>query len=102
MELRATDDQIRAGRAQGVHDRGARGLLRRTLPDPAALLEALSPHTEGAPILLIDELDAPTSRSRPICWSLSDFGDDLTRHDQGGAAPIVIITSNRTLRSTTP
>src|ERR1044072_7475961 len=51
--------EIRLAEAQGVHDRGQlasdifddRFLIRRPL------LEALSPHAEGAPILLIDELD---------------------------------------------
>ncbi len=51
--------EIRLAEAQGVHDRGQlasdifdeRFLIRRPL------LEALSPHPEGAPILLIDELD---------------------------------------------
>src|ERR1044072_3331322 len=54
--------EIRLAEAQGVHDRGQlaadsfdeRFLIRRPL------LEALSPHTEGAPLLLIDELD-PTA-----------------------------------------
>jgi len=51
--------EIRLAEAQGVHDRrqlesdifDERFLIRRPL------LEALEPHAEGAPILLIDELD---------------------------------------------
>ena len=57
--------EIRLAEAQGVHDRGElasdifdeRFLIRRPL------LEALEPHPEGAPILLIDE---PTEGLAPL------------------------------------
>src|SRR5919106_3403872 len=93
--------EIRLAEAQGVHDRGQlasdifdeRFLIRRPL------LEALSPHPEGAPILLIDELDRTDEPFEAYLLEvLSDF--QVTIPELGtvkaAQAPIVIITSNRT------
>ena len=93
--------EIRLAEAQGVHDRGAlasdifdeRFLIRRPL------LEALSPHAEGAPILLIDELDRTDEPFEAYLLEvLSDF--QVTIPELGTIkateTPIVIITSNRT------
>ena len=83
--------EIRLAEAQGVQDRGEtraadifneRFLIRRPL------LEALEPHAEGAPILLIDELDRTDEPFEAYLLEvLSDFQVTIpeTRHDQGGA-----------------
>ena len=93
--------EIRLAEAQGVHDRSQlaadifdeRFLIRRPL------LEALQPHTEGAPILLIDELDRTDEPFEAYLLEvLSDF--QITIPELGTLKaeqpPIVIITSNRT------
>ena len=93
--------EIRLAEAQGVHDRrelesdifDERFLIRRPL------LEALSPHAEGAPILLIDELDRTDEPFEAYLLEvLSDF--QVTIPELGtikaDKKPIVIITSNRT------
>ena len=93
--------EIRLAEAQGVHDRRAlesdifdeRFLIRRPL------LEALSPHTEGAPILLIDELDRTDEPFEAFLLEvLSDY--QITIPEIGSIKaehpPIVIVTSNRT------
>ena len=93
--------EIRLAEAQGVHDRrelesdifNERFLIRRPL------LEALQPHTEGAPILLIDELDRTDEPFEAYLLEvLSDF--QVTIPELGtikaDKKPIVIITSNRT------
>jgi MoxR-like ATPase len=93
--------EIRLAEAQGVHDRGQlasdifdeRFLIRRPL------LEALSPHPEGAPILLIDELDRTDEPFEAYLLEvLSDFQVTIPELGTVKAAqtPIVIITSNRT------
>jgi MoxR-like ATPase len=93
--------EIRLAEAQGVHDRGQlasdifdeRFLIRRPL------LEALSPHPEGAPILLIDELDRTDEPFEAYLLEvLSDFQVTIPELGTIKAAqtPIVIITSNRT------
>jgi MoxR-like ATPase len=93
--------EIRLAEAQGVHDRGElaadifdeRFLIRRPL------LEALSPHTEGAPILLIDELDRTDEPFEAYLLEvLSDFQVTIPELGTIKAAqtPIVVITSNRT------
>ena len=63
------------------------------------LLEALSPHTEGAPILLIDELDRTDEPFEAYLLELlSDFQVTIPELGTVKAAqtPIVIVTSNRT------
>src|ERR1700704_4525986 len=93
--------EIRLAEAQGVHDRGElaadifdeRFLIRRPL------LEALSPHPLGAPILLIDELDRTDEPFEAYLLEvLSDFQVTIPELGTIKAAqpPIVIITSNRT------
>jgi len=93
--------EIRLAEAQGVHDRGQlasdifdeRFLIRRPL------LEALSPHTEGAPILLIDELDRTDEPFEAYLLEvLSDWQITIPEVGTVKAAepPVVIITSNRT------
>ena len=93
--------EIRLAEAQGVHDRKELGsdifderfLIRRPL------LEALEPHAEGAPVLLIDELDRTDEPFEAYLLEvLSDF--QITIPEIGtiraDEPPIVIITSNRT------
>lgn len=63
------------------------------------LLQALEPHTEGPPVLLIDELDRTDEAFEAFLLEvLSDF--QITIPELGVVkaerAPIVIITSNRT------
>jgi MoxR-like ATPase len=93
--------EIRLAEAQGVQDRGElasdifneRFLIRRPL------LEALEPHAEGAPILLIDELDRTDEPFEAYLLEvLSDFQVTIPELGTVKAAqtPIVIITSNRT------
>jgi len=93
--------EIRLAEAQGVHDRGElasdifdeRFLIRRPL------LEALSPHAEGAPVLLIDELDRTDEPFEAYLLELlSDFQVTIPELGTIKAAqtPIVVITSNRT------
>ena len=93
--------EIRLAEAQGVQDRGElaadvfneRFLIRRPL------LEALEPHVEGAPILLIDELDRTDEPFEAYLLEvLSDFQVTIPELGTIKAAetPIVIITSNRT------
>ncbi len=93
--------EIRLAEAQGVHDRGQiasdifneRFLIRRPL------LEALSPRSGGAPVLLIDELDRTDEPFEAYLLEiLSDFQVTIPELGTIKAAepPIVIITSNRT------
>jgi MoxR-like ATPase len=93
--------EIRLAEAQGVHDRSQiasdifneRFLIRRPL------LEALSPRTGGAPVLLIDELDRTDEPFEAYLLEiLSDFQVTIPELGTVKAVepPIVIITSNRT------
>jgi MoxR-like ATPase len=93
--------EIRLAEAQGVQDRSElesdifneRFLIRRPL------LEALQPHAEGAPILLIDELDRTDEPFEAYLLEvLSDFQVTIPELGTIKAAqtPIVVITSNRT------
>ena len=92
---------IRLAEAAGESDKGAiaadifsdRYLLRRPL------LEALEPHTEGPPVLLVDELDRTDEAFEAFLLEvLSDH--QVTIPELGtikaAAPPIVILTSNRT------
>jgi len=92
---------IRLAEAAGEHDRDRiehdifadRYLIRRPL------LQALEPHEGGAPVLLIDEIDrADEAFEAYLLELLSDF--QITIPELGvvkaPAAPIVIVTSNRT------
>ena len=93
--------EIRLAEAQGVHDRkelesnifDERFLIRRPL------LEALEPHAEAAPLLLIDELARTDAAFEAFLLEvLSDF--QVTVPELGTiraeTPPIVIVTSNRT------
>ena len=93
--------EIRLAEAQGVHDRRQlesdifheRFLIRRPL------LEALEPHVEGAPILLIDELDRTDEPFEAYLLELlSDFQVTIPEIGtlRAEQPPIVVITSNRT------
>ena len=93
--------EIRMAEAEGVKSRegleqdifSERFLIRRPL------LEALSPHPEGAPILLIDELDRTDEPFEAYLLEvLSDFQVTIPELGVIKAAepPIVVITSNRT------
>jgi MoxR-like ATPase len=93
--------EIRLAEAQGVHDRDQIGsdifnerfLIRRPL------LEALSPHPEGPPVLLIDELDRTDEPFEAYLLEvLSDFQVTIPELGTVKASepPIVVITSNRT------
>ncbi|MBI1211209.1 MAG: AAA family ATPase [Alphaproteobacteria bacterium] len=92
---------IRLAEAQGQHDRAVleseifsdRFLVRRPL------LQALEPHVEGPPVLLIDELDRADEPFEAFLLEvLSDF--QVTVPEIGvikaERPPIVVITSNRT------
>jgi MoxR-like ATPase len=92
---------IRLAEAQGQHDRNVieseifsdRFLVKRPL------LQALEPHTEGPPVLLIDELDRADEPFEAFLLEvLSDF--QVTVPEIGVIKaqhpPIVVITSNRT------
>jgi MoxR-like ATPase len=92
---------IRLAEAAGEHDReriehdifADRYLIRRPL------LQALEPHEGGAPVLLIDEVDrADEAFEAYLLELLSDF--QITIPELGvvkaPAAPIVVVTSNRT------
>ena len=92
---------IRLAEAAGESDKGQiasdvfsdRYLLRRPL------LEALEPHPEGPPVLLVDELDRTDEAFEAFLLEvLSDF--QVTIPELGtvkaAAAPIILLTSNRT------
>lgn len=93
--------EIRLAEAEGVTDRerlsedvfSERFLVKRPL------LEALEPHTEGPPVLLIDELDRTDEAFEAFLLEvLSDFQATIPEMGTVKAerAPIVVITSNRT------
>ena len=93
--------EIRLAEAEGVTDRerlsedvfSERFLVKRPL------LEALEPHTEGPPVLLIDELDRTDEAFEAVLLEvLSDFQATIPELGTVKAehAPIVVITSNRT------
>jgi len=92
---------IRLAEASGAHDRDAiehdifseRYLVKRPL------LQALEPGVNGAPVLLIDELDrADEAFEAYLLEVLSDFQVTIPELGVQKAAspPIVILTSNRT------
>src|SRR5437763_3626961 len=92
---------IRVAEAQGEHDRSRiehdvfseRFLIKRPL------LQALEPAAEGAPVLLIDELDrADEAFEAFLLEVLADFQGTIPELGtvQATAPPSVVITSNRT------
>ena len=92
---------IRLAELQGQHDRALiegeifsdRFLIKRPL------LQALEPHVEGPPVLLIDELDRADEPFEAFLLEvLADFQVSIPELGLVKAArpPIVVITSNRT------
>ncbi len=92
---------IRTAEASGTADRGA---LQEELFGPdylteRPLLQAMRPHAEGPPVLLIDELDRTDEPFEAfLLEALSDFQVTIPELGTIKAAepPIVILTSNRT------
>jgi MoxR-like ATPase len=93
--------EIRMAEAEGVDDRDRlqsdifsdRFLIKRPL------LKALEPHTNGAPVLLIDELDRTDEAFEAFLLEvLSDYQVTIPEIGtiKAPEPPIVIITSNRT------
>ncbi len=93
--------EIRMAEAEGVDDRSRlqsdifsdRFLIKRPL------LKALEPHTGGAPVLLIDELDRTDEAFEAFLLEvLSDYQVTIPEIGtiKAPEPPIVIITSNRT------
>ena len=87
----ATGEDSRARLADDVFDR--RFLIERPL------LQALEPHDEGAPVLLIDELDrADEPFEAYLLEILADYQISVPEIGtiKANAPPVVVITSNRT------
>lgn len=93
--------EIRLAEASGGEDRAAleAGIFSERFLIRRPLLQALEPHPEGPPVLLIDELDRADEPFEAFLLEvLSDFQVTVPelgafRADQ---PPIVVITSNRT------
>ena len=92
---------IRTAEATGAKDRDAlnRELFSENFLIRRPLLQAMSPHEDGPPVLLIDELDrADEPFEAFLLEALSDF--QVTIPEIGTIVakepPIVIVTSNRT------
>ncbi len=93
--------EIRVAEAAGVTDRDALGgdIFNECFLIERPILQAMRPHPEGPPVLLIDELDrADEPFEAFLLEALSDF--QVTVPEIGpikaDAPPLVIITSNRT------
>jgi len=93
--------EIRVAEAAGATDRDALGddIFNERFLIERPILQAMRPHPEGSPVLLIDELDrADEPFEAFLLEALSDF--QVTVPEIGpikaGAPPLVIITSNRT------
>ncbi len=93
--------EIRLAEAAGEHsrDRLAEDVFARRFLIERPLLQALEPHAEGAPVLLIDELDrADEPFEAYLLEVLSDY--QITIPEIGvikaEVPPVVVITSNRT------
>ena len=93
--------EIRMAEAEGVSDRERLGddVFSQRFLIKRPLLEALEPDTNGAPVLLIDELDRTDEAFEAFLLEvLSDF--QITIPEIGTVKapepPIVILTSNRT------
>jgi MoxR-like ATPase len=84
---------------EGSRDHLAEDVFARRFLIERPLLQALEPHAEGAPVLLIDELDRADEPFEAFLLEvLSDY--QITVPEIGTikapAPPIVVITSNRT------
>ncbi|MEQ9520519.1 MAG: MoxR family ATPase [Parvibaculum sp.] len=93
--------EIRLGEASGDRDREtlAKSIFDERFLIRRPLLKALDPHPNGAPVLLIDELDRTDEPFEAYLLELlSDFQVSIPELGTIKAAepPIVIITSNRT------
>jgi len=93
--------EIRVAEAAGATDRDALGgdIFNERFLIERPILQAMRPHPEGPPVLLIDELDrADEPFEAFLLEALSDF--QVTVPEIGPikaeAPPLVIITSNRT------
>ncbi|MDN3519323.1 MoxR family ATPase [Aquisalimonas lutea] len=93
--------EIRLAEAEGQVDRDslARDVFDRRFLTRRPLLQALEPHPEGPPVLLIDELDRTDEPFEAYLLEvLSDY--QVTIPELGTIAapepPLVVITSNRT------
>ncbi|MBI1239390.1 MAG: AAA family ATPase [Alphaproteobacteria bacterium] len=93
--------EIRLGEAEGIHDRRALGadVFSERFLIKRPLLQAIEPHAEGPPVLLIDELDRADEPFEAFLLELlADFTVTVPelRTFRAERPPIVIITSNRT------
>ncbi len=93
--------EIRLAEAGGENkrERLAEDIFARRFLIERPLLQALAPHAEGAPVLLIDELDrADEPFEAYLLEVLSDYQITIPEIGTITAAvpPIVVITSNRT------
>ena len=93
--------EIRLAEAGGENkrERLAEDIFARRFLIERPLLQALAPHAEGAPVLLIDELDrADEPFEAYLLELLSDYQITIPEIGTLTAAvpPIVVITSNRT------
>ncbi len=92
--------EIRLAEAAGEQDRAqlTQDVFRSEFLIERPLLQALRPHSEGPPLLLIDELDRTDEPFEAFLLEvLSDF--QVTIPEIGvvtGEPPIVVLTSNRT------
>ena len=90
---------IRLAEAEGSVGEMSKGLYSREFLIERPLLEALSPHPEGPPVLLVDELDrADEPFEAYLLEFLSDFRMTIPELGELRAPepPIVVLTSNRT------
>lgn len=93
--------EIRLAEAGGSADRDtlAKDVFSQKFLIKRALLEALEPHAEGPPVLLIDELDRTDEAFEAFLLEiLSDFQATIPELGvvKAEQPPIVILTSNRT------
>lgn len=93
--------EIRIAEAEGVSDRARleEGVFSERFLIKRPLLEALEPHAEGPPVLLIDELDRTDEAFEAFLLEvLSDFQVTIPEIGtiRAEAPPIVVVTSNRT------
>ena len=93
--------EIRVAGAAGATDRDALGgdIFNERFLIERPVLQAMRPHSEGPPVLLIDELDrADEPFEAFLLEALSDFQVTVPEIGSIKAAepPLVIITSNRT------
>ena len=90
---------IRMAEAEGSVGELSKGLYSREFLIERPLLEALAPHPEGPPVLLVDELDrADEPFEAYLLEFLSDFRMTIPELGELRAAepPLVVLTSNRT------